>query len=172
MWVHATLVDTSLLVYDRYVRRLTIGERRRYYEEQKMLGEAYGVLHERLPADLAGFNEYVAETLESDAVAVTGTLRDVVDSVVHPPLPFVARPLIEALNLATVGMLPPRLREELGLAWGPSRERLLAASRTLLRNALPLLPAPLREFPGARRAAGDPAPESSFRMTPVQPRDR
>src|SRR5919201_1183445 len=32
MWVHATLVDTSLLVYTRYVGPLSIGEQQRYYE--------------------------------------------------------------------------------------------------------------------------------------------
>src|SRR3712207_2006751 len=58
MWVHATLVDTALLVYDRYIRRLTIDERRRYYEEQKTLGEAFGIPRERQPADYAEFNDY------------------------------------------------------------------------------------------------------------------
>src|SRR4051794_27206464 len=32
MWVHATLVHVSLLVYTRYVGPLTIAEQRRYYE--------------------------------------------------------------------------------------------------------------------------------------------
>src|SRR5436190_206181 len=59
MWVHATLVDTSILVYDRYVTRLTIAERERYYLEQKRLGEAFGVPLDRQPATYADFNEYV-----------------------------------------------------------------------------------------------------------------
>ena len=49
-------------------------------------------------------------------------------------------------------MLPERLREELGLPWGPNRERLLAASRTMLRGAIPLLPGIVRDFPPARSA--------------------
>src|SRR4051794_6004331 len=43
MWVHATLVDTSLLVYETYVGPLSQAEREQYYEEQKLLGEQYGV---------------------------------------------------------------------------------------------------------------------------------
>jgi uncharacterized protein (DUF2236 family) len=152
MWVHATLVDTSLLVYDRYVARLSIDERRRYYEEQKRLGEAFGVPIERQPASYADFNDYVDEMVGGDAIAVTDALRDVVDATLRPSMPFVARPLLEAMNLATVGMLPARLRDELGLGWGPNRERLLAASRLMLRSALPLLPRLLREFPPARSA--------------------
>ena len=44
--------------------------------------------------------------------------------------------------------MTPRWREELGLPWGPNRERLLDASRFVLRRALPLLPGVVREFPG------------------------
>src|SRR4051794_10156021 len=152
MWGHATLVGTSLMVYDRYGARLSIDERRRYYEEQKRLGEAFGVPIDRQPATYADFNDYVDEMVGGDAIAVTDALRDVVDATLRPSMPVVARPLVEAMNLATAGMLPARLREELGLAWGPNRERLVAASRVMLRGALPLLPRLLREFPPARSA--------------------
>jgi uncharacterized protein (DUF2236 family) len=152
MWVYATLVDTSLLVYDRYVRRLSIGERTAYYEEQKRLGEAFGVPIESQPATYADFNDYMDEMIGGDTLAPTDALRDVVDATLRPSMPFVARPLVEAMNLATVGMLPARLRDELGLGWGPNRERLVAASRVMLRRALPLLPRLVREFPPARSA--------------------
>ena len=152
VWVHATLVDTSLLVYERYVGHLTIAERRRYYQEQRLLGEQLGMPCPLQPSTYADFNGYVADMLESDAIAVTDALRDVADAVLRPELPLVARPLVEALNLATIGMLPGRLRRELGLGWGPQRERLLAASRALLRSTVPLLPGALRELPPARGA--------------------
>lgn len=151
MWVHATLVDTSIQVYSRYIGPLSIDERRRYYEEQKLLGEKFGVPVDQQPATYADFNEYCAHMIESE-LAVTDALRDVVDATLRPELPLVARPLMEAMNLATVGMLPPRLREELGLPWGPNRERLLAASRALVRAVLPVLPSLVREFPPARSA--------------------
>jgi uncharacterized protein (DUF2236 family) len=152
MWVHATLVDTSLLVYDRYVRRLSVDQRERYYEEQKSLGEAFGIPREHQPATYTDFNEYFDEMLDSDRIAVTQSLRDVTDVTLRPELPFLARPVVEALGVATVGMLPARLRHELGLPWGRNRERLLAASRALLRGALPLLPRLFRDFPPARSA--------------------
>jgi uncharacterized protein (DUF2236 family) len=151
MWVHATLVRTSLDVYQRYVGQLTIAEQCAYYEEQKVLGEKFGVPVSRQPATYAEFNEYYDHMVE-DELAVTDALRDVVDATLNPPLPFFTRPLIEALNLATVGMLPPRLREDLELPWSPPRERLLDASRSLVRHALPLVPSMLREFPPARNA--------------------
>jgi uncharacterized protein (DUF2236 family) len=152
MWVHATLVHTSLLVYQRYVGPLTIAEQRRYYEEQKLLGEKFGVPREHQPDTYADFNDYYEEMLASDRIVATDALHDVVDAVMRPQVPFVARPVIEALNLSTVGHLPPSLREELGLPWGPHRARLFEASRVVLSAALPVLPKLLREFPPARSA--------------------
>jgi uncharacterized protein (DUF2236 family) len=152
MWVHATLVDTALLVYQRYVGPLTIRELRRYYDEQRLLGEKFGVPRSHQPASYAEFNEYFLSMIEGDTLAVTDTLRDVVDVTLSGGLPRVARPLAEVLNLATVGMLPERLRAELGLGWGPRRERLLGASQSALRALIPLLPGLVRDLPPARRA--------------------
>jgi uncharacterized protein (DUF2236 family) len=118
--VHAALVHTSLQIHERRVRRLTIAEQRGYYEEQRRLVEVLGVPRERLPDTLAGFDEYLNDMLESERIAVTAALRDVVDATLRPDLPFVARPLTEALRVVTVGLLPQRLREELGLSWGPA----------------------------------------------------
>jgi uncharacterized protein (DUF2236 family) len=151
MWVHATLVDTSLQVYTSYAGSLSHGEKLRYYEEQKLLGEMFGVPRDVQPATLAGFYEYYDRMVEEE-LAVTSALRDVVAATTRPELPFVARPLVESLNLATVSLLPPKLRDDLGLDWGPNRRRLAGASRALIRRALPALPRLLREFPPARSA--------------------
>ena len=152
MWVHATLIHTSLNVYQRYVKPLTIAEQRTYYEEQKLLGEQFGVPVEHQPATFAAFNDYFDDMLASDRIAPTAALSDVVNAVMRPELPFVARPVMEAMNLATVGLLPRALREELGLPWGANRRRLFEASRVVLSAALPVLPKLVREFPPARSA--------------------
>ncbi|HEX8857247.1 MAG TPA: oxygenase MpaB family protein [Thermoleophilaceae bacterium] len=153
MWVHATLVDTALLVYDRHVGGLSERDRRRYYDEQRALAELLGVPLDRQPPHLRAFRAYIAEMLEGDSLAVTSTLRDVVAATLRPPVPLAARPFAEAFALVTVAMLPERLRDELGLPFGPARAGLYEASRFALRTALPLLPAVVREAPPARRAA-------------------
>lgn len=151
-WVWATLVDTSLLVYTRYVGSLTIAERSAYYDEQRLLAEKFGIPAGYVPDSYGDFNDYVEDMLASDRIAVTAALRDVVDATVRPEITFLAKPLVEAMNLATVGMMPPGLRDELELPWGANRERLLGASRTLLRTLIPVLPGLAREFPPARTA--------------------
>jgi uncharacterized protein (DUF2236 family) len=156
MWVHATLLDTSVLVYDRYVRPLSEPERAVYYEQMKPVGEAYGIPAERQPSDWRAFRDYFDGMIES-GLRVTETTRDVADSVLNPALPLPARlpalPAVEAVRLLTVGTLPESLREDLGLEWGPLRERLLAASQGTIRRLLRLTPTALRQFPAARRAA-------------------
>ncbi|TMK62274.1 MAG: DUF2236 domain-containing protein [Actinobacteria bacterium] len=152
MWVHATLVHTALDVYTRYVDELSIEQQRAYYEEQKLLGEQFGVPRNHQPATLADFNDYFRDMLASDRIAVTDALRDVVDATLRPDLPFVLRPVVEAVSIATVGLLPQRLRDELGLPWSPTRRRLFGASRTVLSALLPVLPRVMREFPPARSA--------------------
>jgi uncharacterized protein (DUF2236 family) len=152
MWVHATLVATSMTVYTHWIGPLTIADQRRFYDEQKAIGERFGVPRDVQPATLSDFHEYYEEMLRSDDLAWTPVLRDVAHSVMRPALPLGGRPLTDALNLATVWLLPPRVRDDLGLSWGPNRARLLDASRFLVRRALPLLPGVVRDFPAARGA--------------------
>jgi uncharacterized protein (DUF2236 family) len=152
MWVHATLVATSLEVYKRWIGPLTITDQRRFYDEQKTMGEMFGVPIEMQPPTLADFFDYYDEMLASDQLASTPVLHEVTESILQPEIPLHGRPLSDAIKLATAYLMTPRWRKELGLPWGPNRERLLDASRFVFRRALPLLPRVAREFPAARIA--------------------
>lgn len=156
MWVHATLLDTSLLLYDRYVHRLDDGERARYYEDMKPVARTYGITDDVMPRDYAAFRDYW-DWMVPDRLRVTDTTHEVADATLSPDLPRIARPparpAVEALRLVTVGTLPASLREELGLPWGPLRQRLLTASQGTIRRVMPLLPSLVRRFPAARAAA-------------------
>lgn len=149
LWVQATLIDTSLTIYERYVASLTSPERDRFYEEMKAVAEAYSLPREAMPADYPAFRRYYSEML-AGGLRITDTARDVADAVLRPDLPRVAWPAVELLRLVTVGTLPPALRDDLGLEWGAGRERLLAASEKAVRRLLAVLPAVVRRFPQAR----------------------
>src|SRR5437764_4469670 len=138
MWVHATLVDTSLLVYTTYVGELTRAERDRYYEEQKRLGVAFGIPYEQQPDDYGAFKRYFDQVMYGETLRVTDSLRDVAAHTLRPRLPLVARPAIEYLNLVTAALLPEWLRDELGMPWGPARARMHAAQRAVIRRLVPL----------------------------------
>jgi uncharacterized protein (DUF2236 family) len=151
MWVHATLLDTSLVIYDRYVGGLSEHAKGEAYRPWMRVAEMYGIPRARQPADYPEFRDYWRRMLEH-GLRVTETTRDVADAVINPPLPRVAWPVIEVIRLVTVGTLPPSLRRELDLAWGPGREKLLGAGQLAIRNVLPLVPDLLRSVPPARAA--------------------
>jgi len=151
-WVWATLVESALLVYTRYVGPLKVSDVEAYYAEQKRFLEACGAPAASAPETFAAFMHWFDATVD-EVLEVTPAARDVCDAILRPRrLPLPLRPAFDALNLATVGLLPATLRDGYGLGWGPQRERLLAAQTTLVRRLMPLLPSLLREQPSARSA--------------------
>jgi uncharacterized protein (DUF2236 family) len=135
LWVWATLVDTALVVTDRFVGPLAPEARESYYAEQRVVARVLGIPAELLPADCAGFAAYFEGMLAGDALAVTHTAREIASAVLDPPLRL---PATGVARLVTAGLLPVRLREAFGLAWDAARERRLeelCASARALRAA-------------------------------------
>jgi uncharacterized protein (DUF2236 family) len=149
MWVHATLTDTALVAYQRFVGELTGAELERYYEESLVLGDQYGIPRSVQPPSYREFRAYFDETVASDRIALTQTLRELVELLHAPPLPVVGVPLARAAGLFTTASLPARLREELDLSWGRGHAAALAAEAAAIRRLLPLVPRSLRYFPAA-----------------------
>jgi uncharacterized protein (DUF2236 family) len=153
MWVHATLVDTAILIYERYVGPLGESGRDAYYADMKLLAQVFGTPVEAIPEDHAAFGAYMSERLGSEEICITGTAREIAATVLGPPVPLALRPAVELLNQVTVGLLPSRLRQEYGFSWDPARGVLLRASAEPVRRLLlPLAPAALRAIPPAREA--------------------
>jgi uncharacterized protein (DUF2236 family) len=156
-WVHATLVDSALVTYERFVGQIAPGARARYHEEMKRQAEAFGVPPEAAPRTYDEFRAYVdgmVATLE-----VTAEARRLSRDVIDLPVPTALAPVASLWRLVTTGLLPPRLREAFGLAWGTKQERQLAAFATVVGRAiLPLLPERARRWPHARDASRRTAP--------------
>jgi len=151
MWVHATLVDTALLVYRGWIGPLSDRDRETYYQEMKTLARALGTPAAVIPPTFGDFHLYMEERLASEEITVTGAARDVLESVVHPPLPLPLRPAWEPLNLITASLLPEKLREQYGLGWGTLRGALVLGSSHVVRRVVPFVPSSLRAVPPARR---------------------
>jgi uncharacterized protein (DUF2236 family) len=153
MWVHATLVDTALLMYRTYVRPLGSHQEEAYYQDMKVLARLFGTPDEVIPETLADFEAYKRAMLESETICVTEDARELGRVVLRPPLPFVARPVWELVNFATAGFLPRKLREGYGFTWTPAHRALLAGSAGYVKRAvIPLLPDLVRALPTARTA--------------------
>lgn len=152
LWVWATLVQTSLLVYGRYVGELTLAEIEAFYAEQQRFAVACGVPDGSWPADFEAFAAYFDGMVQS-GLHVTPEARRIADAVLLPrvpaPLALPTRPSFELLKLLTVGLLPPSLRHAYGLPWGPRRERGFRLATAAGRRTVDALPARLRRLPMA-----------------------
>lgn len=152
LWVHATLVDTMLMLYPLLVAPLSRAQQEQYYEESKRVPVLLGLPSSLLPATIDDFHAYMRETLTSDHLALTPEAKEVQRIVMHMPVPLVLRPLLMATEQVTVGILPPRLRDMYGFAWDSPRQKLLDLAFAGSRQLLARVPQPLRELPYARAA--------------------
>lgn len=152
-WVHATLLDTFLLTYERFVAPLAPAERDRYCLEAGAAAPLLGVPPSWLPLSAADLAAYMERMLASGEIAVTETARELAREVLSPPAPWPARPLLALARLPAIGLLPPPIREGYGFAWTGRQERALKWLETAVRRALPLVPPLLRYWPAARAAA-------------------
>lgn len=151
-WVHATLVDSAMVVFERFVRPLAPGERRAYYDESRIGARLFGIPQDLIPPTLADFRDYMRARLASRELAIGRDGRALAAAILRPPLMPGLRQLAGTSRLFTVGLLPPSLRRRYGFEWSPAREAALSAIAAASRAGLPLVPEALRHVGRARRA--------------------
>ena len=147
LWVHSTLLDSTIITYETYVGRLPRADWERYYQEAKRVGILLGIPPRGYPAHLADFDGYMARMLER-RLEVGPLARELARHVLRP-LPARAFWPLEAV---TAGLLPARLRRDYRLRWGVAERSAFALSRRLLPRLIPALPPLLRYVPPARQA--------------------
>ena len=123
LWVHATLVDTALECYRRFVRPLSPEDEARYYEETKLVGRLLGVPADLLPPSLEAFGAYrdgMVASLEVSATARGHRARAV------PPGAAVRaadRALARAHSRAAAGAAARAVRDGVGSRAGRAARR-------------------------------------------------
>lgn len=152
-WVHATLLDRNLRVYERYVGPLSVEEKDRYCVEASAIETPFGIPEGRLPRSFDELNRYLEAMLASGDITVTDDARLLARDILYPPVPRLATPAMWLVRLQTVGLLPARIRAGYGFSWSPRREAWVDLSARLVRGTLRLTPSIVRHWPAARRAA-------------------
>lgn len=175
LWVHATLIDSTLAAYEAWLEPLGDVRRASFYLETRPVGLAFGIPEAMLPADYPAFRGYVDAMLGPDGpVHPTPTSRSIAADIVRPPLgalgrdPRVARGLagprlgraLDRMPTSATGwplwpgiaLLPEGLRNELGIAWSPVHRATAAWLAAGYRAWRPLIPPSLRWMPQARAA--------------------
>ena len=148
-WVWGSLIDSCLLVYERYVRPLSPEERQAYWDDQLRVGKMFGIPLKAMPARVDGLREYVDGVVASGDLFVTPDALDTAKNVIlKPPLPPALAGLAELINQTSIGLLPPEVRSLYGFSWDPVRGVALRAGQEYLRRvAVPLAPSVVRHTP-------------------------
>lgn len=148
-WVWATLVDTSMTVYQRAFGPLPPGDLDRYYGEQRLLGVACGIPLGAPPKTGEAFGAYVEEMVRTE-VRVTPEAKAVARSIFDIWGPPVLGPSIGRLNrVLAAGLLPGPVRRAYGLTWDRGREAWLSLAFAAARAGARLTPQRIRRFPAA-----------------------
>ena len=160
LWVHATLIDATIVAHDAWIEPLGRADRAAYYAETRPIGRALGIADSVLPANLTAFEAYLERQLgPGGPIRVTPTARELAGTILAPPLGPL-HPLLGRIPAAAyawtlwpaVALLPAGIRADYGLAWG-ARERAVAAWLGAgFRAWRPLLPRTWRTMPRALRA--------------------
>lgn len=151
LWVHATLVDTALRVYSRFVAPLSQEDAQRYHEESARVAVALGVPGDAIPGRLEDLRTWMDGMIGSGSVRVTPEARVIARTVLYPTrLP--PRLAWDVAHLVSIATLRPELRRQYGIPWSVARERGMERIAAVTRATLPWVPSPLRHAPQARAA--------------------
>lgn len=157
MWVLFGLVDSGIVVYERFVRSMSDEEKEAYWADFRIVGGLFGLEPDEMPADVSELDDYRRLMYSSGRLHVSDWARTRAREIVfQPPVPLRLRPLVELVNYVTVDLLPEPIRSEYGFAPIPPAPirglTVTATAEYLKRLVLPVLPAGLRRIPVARAA--------------------
>jgi len=156
-WVHATLVDTTLLVRERIDGPLSQATKDAFIIEMRRFAKLFGIPDRLLPDSYADHAAYMARMLPTLAVAPCA--RDMAQFLVGKGA-GVQTPLGRALELVTASMLPRELVRAFGLVDSPLATLAIHAATAAFAPMYRALPKRLVAIPAGsearRRLAGLP----------------
>jgi uncharacterized protein (DUF2236 family) len=143
LWVLATLIDTTIVMYERFVRLLTPDEAAAYYEDMRKFGLLFGLKPDEMPPTIGELRAFVEEM--STTLRVSDEAQEIASTLFAGNL--LLAPVMAITRELTTGLLHPALREQYGLSWGPGRESALRVFTRGSRLVLPRVPRRLRAPP-------------------------
>jgi uncharacterized protein (DUF2236 family) len=151
IWVHATLIDSAMIAYDRFVRPLLPVEKIGYYDDSKKLACLFGIQEKIIPPSLTEFDRYLDLMLTGNVLAVGPTAKNLSRDILYAR-PWIFKPAGPLFRIVTAGLLPEKLRDGYELKWSKQKEKILSLLARVIQTSLPLVPTPIRVVPHARAA--------------------
>jgi uncharacterized protein (DUF2236 family) len=119
LWVLSTITESTLLVYDLFVSRLSMEERARYYNDNLKVADLFGIPRSIVPPTYEDFTVYYESMLASGVICVSDEAKEISRALFAPTPSGMLLLLGSAVSIA---LLPPKLRDEFGFRWKLPRE--------------------------------------------------
>ncbi len=146
MWVHATLWETAMLMYETVIGPLSQADKERYYQESKMFAFVFGIPDSALPPTWNDFVEYNKQMWESDELTVNDAAKEIARFILGAPKPL--KPIMREFKVFTGIVMPARLRDQFGLPQDTPRNRKMYEREIeIARKVFPILPRHLKYLP-------------------------
>ena len=141
-WVHATLVETALIVHDMILPPFSVEERERYWAECRLYGALFGLASDDLPVDWESFAAYSTAMMQSDILSVSTAAREVAGQIFAGGRPWLRPP--RWYWALSAQLLPDRLRTGFGFAVDESDRRATERALARIRRVYPKIPTRVR----------------------------
>jgi uncharacterized protein (DUF2236 family) len=155
LWVHATLLESVPMAYERFVGPLTIAERDAYCAEAAPIAVALMARSDEVPRTWAEARAYLDRMYSSGTLEVTEQARTLARAVLSPPAAtaWIAGPATWTNRIVTLGLLPPHVRRQYGFEWTRLNQRTFNALVPALRSMRRVMPGKVTRWPEARGPA-------------------
>jgi uncharacterized protein (DUF2236 family) len=150
LWVYVTLIDSTLLVYERVVGPMAPTDRDDYCGVSARIALELGARTGDVPTDYAGLSRALANMMDSDVLAVGDDAMAIAGAILGGPIPRLAGPIGHAHRLLTSAWLPDRVRAQYGLPWGGAYARRAERVEGLVRRSRAILPRVVTEWRDGR----------------------
>lgn len=117
IWVHATLWETLVTMYEELEEPLTQAEKDRFYEETKLFAMLFGIPESALPRNWNEFMAYNQSMWYSPQLTVTDNARKLKDDLFTARSVWLIFPLW-IQEVVTAANLPAPIREGYGMEYG------------------------------------------------------
>lgn len=146
LWVHATLWETTVKMYELVIGELTDQEKETYYNEAKMFAFLFGIPEDKQPPNWHEFLAYNERMWNSDELTVRDASREISSFLFTFNKPLT--PVLTRFEIFTSMIMPERLREQYQLPPAtPENLQLFEKYVKHLRSVYPRLPKHLRYLP-------------------------
>lgn len=166
LWVHTTLIESTVLTYHTFVRELSEEERDVYCEASADVPVALGAIDADVPRTWRDLTAMNARLISSPAIVVGPHALALSRALLDGTLMRTLVPAGWLNRTVTVGLMPSSLRADYGFAWTARNARTFARLATTLRRLRRVTPAVAARFADARMAAGHGAASRTDRRRP------